>query len=165
MSAFDTTSLRAALSDLVSGIREGVGENSLRAAGFAGAEIFREEAKQNALASKKTGVLHNNIIAKRLEEEATDTSQAYLVTVRTGKFGADGDAFYWRWVEDGHKFVRRRRNKRDTITKRRAEALEFGTARAPAYPFMRPAYTAKKQEAIDAMKAKLAEQVMKGLSK
>ncbi len=158
MFKFDTSALVDAVKKQVEGITEAVGENTLRAAGFAGAEVFRDEAIQNAGKNRKTGVLQNNIIVKRLEEESDGGNrQAYLVTVRTGKFGEDGDAFYWRFVEFGHSFVRRRKNKRDTITKRRAEALEFGTSRAPAYPFMRPAYESKKQEAADAMSAKLSE--------
>lgn len=157
----DSSNLRAALTGLVNKVRDGVDEESLRAAGFAGAEIFRDEAKQNALAHVKTGVLHSNIIARRLEEDATATSQSYLVTVR------NDPAFYWRFVEGGHRFVRRRRNKGDTLKKRRAEAdaLEFGTAHAPAYPFMRPAYESQKQRAIDAMKAKLAAKIQESLGK
>jgi HK97 gp10 family phage protein len=159
---FDASALRAAISSTTSAIAESVGEGALRAAGFAGAEVFRDEAKENSLKNKKTGVLHDNIIVKRLEEESSDTKQAYIVTVRTGKFGTEGDAFYWRFVEFGHSFVRRSKGKRDTITKRRAEALEFGTSSAPAYPFMRPAYESKKAEAVEAMQAKLAEKIKQG---
>jgi len=42
---------------------------------------------------------------------------------------------------------------------RRAAELEYGTASAPAYPFMRPAYESKKQEAVDVMTRTLAAQI------
>lgn len=166
MFKFDTAAFQDAIAKATGQIAEAVGESSLRAAGFAGAEVFRDEAKRNASAHRKTGVLEKNIIVKRLEEESDGGKrQAYLVTVRTGKFGADGDAFYWRFVEQGHKFIRRGKGKDDTLKKRRVEALEFGTAMAPAYPFMRPAYESKKQEAADAMAAKLIEKLNEKLSK
>lgn len=160
---FDTSALVDSIKQQVDGINDAVGEESLRAAGFAGADVFRDEAVLNAAANRKTGVLQNNIIVKRLDEESSETRQAYLVTVRSGDYGADGDAFYWRFVEFGHSNIRRRKNKRDTLTKRRAEALEFGTSRTPAYPFMRPAFESKKQEAADAMSAALSEEIKKKL--
>ncbi len=107
-------------------------------------------------------MLYNNIIAKRLEEESSDRKQVYLVTVRSGKFGTEGDAFYWRFVEDGHKFVRRTKPKQTLKAARKASELEYGTATVPGYPFMRPAYESKKKEAIAAMQAKLAEKINKG---
>lgn len=165
MIKFDASSLTAAITGMTRNVREAVDEESLRSAGYAGAKVFQNEAKRNALRNKRTGVLRNNIIVKRLEEESTPTKQAYLVTVRSGKFGAEGDAFYWRWVENGHSYVRRRKSKRDSITKRRAEALEFGTSRTPAYPFLRPAYESKKQEAPDAAKARLAARINEKLKK
>lgn len=155
MIRIDLSQFREEVKKITEGIKEAVGEKELRGVGFEGARIFRDEAIQNAAKNRRTGVLMNNIIVKRLEEESSESKQAYLVTVRTGKFGTEGDAFYWRFVEYGHSYVRRAKNKKDTLKKRRAEALEFGTSSTPAYPFMRPAYESKKQEAADAMSAKL----------
>ena len=165
MIKFDGESLRAALSDKVKQLGEAVGQEAMRAAAFAGADVFRDEAVINAEKSKDTGVLQRNIIIKRLDEEASDRRQAYIVTVRSGKFGTDGDAFYWRFVEDGHLIVRRNVASQITsITKRRkeakaAETAEFGNSRVAAKPFMRPAYESKKEAAVEAMQAKLAEKV------
>lgn len=160
MITIDTSAFADAIKAATDQIGDTVSEASLRAAGAAGAAVFRDEAIRNAAAHKQTGVLMRNIIMKRLEEDSNGSKrQAYLVTVRTGKFGADGDAFYWRFVENGHRFIRRGKNKKDTLKKRRAHALEFGTATAPAYPFMRPAYESKKQEAAEAVTATLAEKM------
>lgn len=174
MIKFDGDSLRVAIADMAKNLGDAVGQDALRAAGFAGAEVFRDEAKSNASRSestpgsgpaKRTGTLHKNIIIKRLEEEASDRKQVYLVTVRSGKFGPDGDAYYWKWVENGHLIVRKTmRQAVASLNRRRKVAAllaqtEFGGSRVAARPFMRPAYESKKQEAIDAMQAKLAEKV------
>lgn len=168
MIKFDGESLRAALSDTSKKLVEAVGQGVLRPAGFAGAAIFRDEAKQNALSHVKTRVVYNNIIVKRLDEEASERRQVYLVTVRSGKYGADGDAFYWRFVEQGHKFVPHKPagGKGSTWKAHRAAAqLEYGTSTVPAYPFMRPAYESKKQEAVDAMQAVLSTKIAAKLGK
>ncbi len=169
MIRIDGTNLADVIASTVQDIRDSVDESTLRKVGFAGAEIFREEAKQNALAHAKTFTIHSNIIVKRLEEQSDGgVKQVYLVTVRKGAFGG-GDAYYWRYVEHGHKFVPRNNN-RHTKGKlkgkkagwrehRIAAALEYGTASAPAYPFMRPAYESKKTVATNAMTATLAEQL------
>lgn len=166
MIEFDASALMAAIQDTVDSVMDSVNEPSLRATGFSGAEVFREEAKNNALAHAKTYTIHRSIIVKRLEEDSDGgLRQVYLVTVRQGRFGGD-DAFYWRFVEKGHKFV----PKNKTVSKRtgrtigwaahrRAAELEYGTATVPAYPFMRPAYESKKHEAVDVMTKTLADQL------
>jgi HK97 gp10 family phage protein len=162
----DASQLQEALKEMVSRVEESVSEGALRTVGFAGAEIFRDQAKQNSLAHKKTGVLYNSIIVKRITEDSDGGKrQVYLVTVRNGRYGGD-DAFYWRFVEDGHKFVPRNKkvSKKTGRTigwkaHRKAAQLEYGTASAPAYPFMRPAYESKKAQAIDVMTRTLAEQI------
>lgn len=166
MIEIDASQLQEALKEMVSRVEESVSESALRTIGFAGAEVFRARAKQNSLAHKKTGVLFNNIIVKRIVEDSDGGKrQVYLVTVRSGRYGGD-DAYYWRFVEDGHKFVPRNKkvSKKTGRTigwkaHRKAAELEYGTATAPAYPFMRPAYESKKGEAIDVMTRTLTEQI------
>lgn len=157
----DFTELNAAIVSATNEMREAVSEKSLRRAGFAGAEVFRDEAKRNAANNRKTGNLTNNIIVKRLEEESDGGNiQSYMVTVRNGSKDRDG-AFYWRFVEFGHKFVPPNPNKGKGRKKamwelhREAARLEYGTATAPAYPFMRPAFESKKKEAAEAVQAQL----------
>jgi len=146
-------------------------EDDLRAVGFSGAEVFREEAKANAAKNAKTWTIHKSIIVKRLTEVADGGRyQAYLVTVRQGSWGG-GDAFYWKFVEHGHKFVPKNKkvSKKTGRTigwaaHRRAAALEYGTASAPAYPFMRPAYESKKAASMDAMTKTLQQQLERNAS-
>jgi HK97 gp10 family phage protein len=159
MIEFDASSLVTAMEETAAQVAAALDEPALRAIGFAGAEIFRDEAKRNAASHVKTGILYNNIIVKRLEEESDGAQrQAYLVTVRKGRYNGS-DAFYWKWVEGGHRFVPRKKKGKTWKAHRAAAALEYGTASAPAYPFMRPAYESQKGNAIDAMTKKLQEQL------
>lgn len=163
---FDTSALMGAVQQTVDQVESAISEEGLRAVGFSGADPFREEAKRNARARAKTYTIHNNIIVKRLEEESDGARrQVYLVTVRAGTYGGT-DAFYWRFVERGHKFVPRNKKVSEKTGRsigwkahRKAAELEYGTATAPAYPFMRPAYESKKQAAVDAMTRTLIEQL------
>lgn len=163
---FDTTDLIETVQQTAEQVINLVDEDTLRTVGFAGADLFRDQAKQNALSNKKTGVLFDNIIVKRLEEESdAGNVQVYLVTVRNGNAAREG-AFYWRWVEKGHKFVPRNKNVSAKTGRtigwaahRRAAELEYGNARVRAYPFMRPAYEGRKQDAVDLMTRTLAQQL------
>lgn len=166
MIEFDASDLVRAVTETADQVINAIDEPALRAVGFAGAEIFRDQAKRNAQSHIQTGTIYRNIIVKRLQEESNGgEKQVYLVTVRKGNYGG-GDAFYWRFVEHGHKFVpenkkvsRRTGRKIGWAAHRRAAELEYGTATVPAYPFMRPAYESKKAAAVNAMTAKLAEQM------
>jgi hypothetical protein len=166
MIGFDTSDLMRALAETIGQVTPS--EEDLRATGVAGAEVFREEAKHNAASRAKTWTIHRNIIIKHLPEDSDGSlRQAYLVTVRKGSYGG-GDAYYWRFVEEGHKFVPKNTkvSKRTGRTigwaaHRRAAELEYGTASAPAYPFMRPAYDSKKSDAMNAMTLQLKEQLVR----
>ncbi len=171
MIGFDASDLRRAVSATVDQVLASVDQPALRAVGFAGAEIFRDEAKRNAQSHAKTWTIWRNIIVKRLDEESDRSRQVYLVTVRKGSFGGS-DAFYWRFVEYGHKFVpkntkvsKRTGRKIGWAAHRRAAALEYGTASAPAYPFMRPAYDSQKAFAVDAMTKQLKLQLERNASR
>lgn len=161
---FDPSDLLEVVQRTVNELAESVDEPTLRAVGFAGADIFRDEAKRNAASHIQTGILHRNIIIKRVEEESDGSvRQVYIVTVRKGNYGG-GDAFYARWVEKGHKFVPRNKTVSARTGRtvgwaahRRAAELEYGTATVQAYPYMRPAYESKKHEAVDHMSTTLAE--------
>lgn len=170
MIKFDASGLQHAFNSLTQRLDEAVGESALRTAGFAGAEILRDQAQQNSLKHMKTGLLYNSIIAKRLEEDSDGARrQSYLVTVRNGRVRGDG-AFYWRFVEFGHKFVPRNTKVSEKTGKkirwkahRRAAELEYGTASAPAYPFMRPAFDSHGRKAVDVMTQTLQEQIKRNL--
>jgi HK97 gp10 family phage protein len=140
---------------------EAAGESTLRATGVAGARVIQAQAIANTAKFKDSeGTIARNIIIKRLEEESKDNqTQSYIVTVRTGKYEKDGDAFYWDFVERGHEVVPRKPDAMTWKAHREAAKKEYGTSRVPAVPFMRPAFESKKGAALEAMKKRMAEQI------
>ncbi|QXE85968.1 HK97 gp10 family phage protein [Geomonas nitrogeniifigens] len=118
-------------------------KNVLTRALRAGAAVFRDEAKR--IAPKDTGEMARDIMLKKPRK---GNGLEYQVYVRSGKKSrmagkkrnVDRDSFYWRFVE-------------------------FGTAKMAAKPFMRPAFEAKRQEAIEKVRESLAANIDKELSK
>jgi HK97 gp10 family phage protein len=118
-----------------------------RQATAAGAGVVRKAARQNA--PKDTGNLQAAIVMKR--ERQTRLTEEYVVAVRKGKTrdakaakrgeGRLGkDAYYARFAE-------------------------FGTVKAPAQPFMRPALEDNVQAATDAIARRLKQRIDKVKSK
>jgi hypothetical protein len=107
------------------------------------------------------GTLRRSIITKFIKEQSTYYRRVYFVTVRHGKKyqkqGKKGnlsqDAYYWKWVEFGHYYVARASGKTARAPRRR-DAVAAGKF-VPAQPFMRPAFQAKRQTAVDAITEKL----------
>jgi HK97 gp10 family phage protein len=141
------------LAQLAKALRElpdNVAKNGLRVSVYAGAKVIRDEARLRAPKATESlgqnqpppGTLKRSIIMKHIPELSNLTRQTFFVTVRHGKkFRKQGksgnlsqDAWYWRFVE-------------------------FGTRKMRARPFLRPALEAKRREAVEAMKERLAERV------
>lgn len=119
-----------------------VARNGLRSATSAGAAVVRNEARSRAPVD--TGEMKRDIQMKR-ERDFGNTeglSASVSVYVRGGKKSrlagkarnVDKDSFYWKFVE-------------------------FGTAKMAAQPFMRPAFEAKKEEAVAVIGQKLDERI------
>ena len=127
-----------------------MGEATLRAAGFAGADVIRDEVVQRA--PVRTGRLKSDVLVKRLEEKSDGNArQTYLITVRLGR----------------RKYTNNRRNRQKNRTGQTYAVtaafywrfIEFGTSKAAARPFMRPAFEATKQTARDAITTKLRDKL------
>lgn len=110
--------------------------NGLRAAVNAGAEVIRKDAVSRVPVD--TGRLKKSIYKKQIREKSNNLQQTFFVGARNGKKyrQADKDAYYWRF-------------------------LEFGTSKLPARPFLRPAFDARKNDAVDAIGRKLKERIDK----
>ena len=138
--------LSAALEELPNRIAR----NALRQSVARGAVVIRDEAKARAPVSTTPpapgdplpGTLKRSIVIKHDKDRSILTSQTYVVAVRQGKKyrnqGKKGnrsqDAYYWRWVE-------------------------FGTVKMAARPFMRPAFEAQKEAAVQEIARVLAERI------
>lgn len=132
------------------------GEAMLRAGGYAGASLLRDEAVINAKKNAITHVLERNIIVKRRDEKSDGAkSQTYIVVVRKGKVNSEGDAYYANWVEEGHKIVGKKAKGVTWKAHRAAAAMkaEFGNSQVPAHPYMRPAWTSLKGSVIEVMRS------------
>ena len=114
--------------------------NVLRKAMASGAAVIRDEARR--LAPKDTGEMARDIMIKRAKQTKGSNGFEYQVFVRTGKKSrlagkkrnVSRDSFYWRFQE-------------------------FGTSKMPAHPFMRPAFDAKKEAAVEAIRDRLAAEI------
>lgn len=141
------------LAELASALRElpvRIQKNGLRVSVYAAAKVIRDEARIRAPVATQSlgpnqpppGTLRRSIIMKHIPELSSLTRQTFFVAVRHGKkYSTQGkrgnlsqDAWYWRF-------------------------LEFGTRKMRARPFMRPALEAKRREAVDAIKERLALQI------
>lgn len=112
----------------------------LKDALLAAAEPIVRDAE--TLAPKRTGKLARAIVARL--NGRTEHDAEVDVTVRTGKSGA----YYWKFVEFGHRVRQSRR-------RTRAEKLAVAEL-VPAKPFLRPAFEAQKMAALNIFTQKLA---------
>ncbi len=116
-----------------------VARNALRSAVNAGATKIRKQAQQNA--PMDSGLLKKNIYQRQIREASGPERQTFAVGVRSGRArNKDGSKkelpYYWRF-------------------------MEFGTSKLPAAPFLRPAFDAQKDAAIQAIADKLDERIQK----
>lgn len=119
-----------------------VARNTLRRATSSGAAVIRNDVR--ARAPTDTGEMKRDIQIKRSRDTNGEMSAKYAVYVRVGaKSRLSGrarnvakDSFYWIFNE-------------------------FGTAKMAANPFMRPAFEAQKQAAVN----KIGETLDEGIQK
>lgn len=113
---------------------EKLAKNGLRAAVNAGAEVIRKDAANRAPVA--TGRLKKAIYKKQIREKSNNNQQTFFVGARSGKKyrQKNQDAYYWRF-------------------------LEFGKAKMPAQPFLRPAFDTNKTRAVEAIAKKLKQRI------
>lgn len=113
-----------------------------------------------AHAPVKTGRLRKAIYAFR-DRQSTRTREARLISVRSGRRfqKRDRDAYYWKWIEFGHGVIKR---KKGGVLGRPNKGFFGSEVKAvPARPFMRPAFEAKKMEALEIFRRTLKDQIEK----
>lgn len=145
----DTSDIDAGLDGLVAAAQE-----AARPAAQAGAQMFYDEARIRCPVSAeahvfygrdslKTGVVYEfqpgNLRDQIYQAFSKDFSSEFGAGYRKATYHIQ-----WRHDEAPYGFM-----------------VEFGTSRASAHPFMRPAYEAMKKPALDAMRAVFAEHMRK----
>lgn len=146
---------------------------ALQKALAAGARITVAAARENAKRGGKafpdvrTGTLVRAIYAKRSKWGNTQTFENRVIGVRRGaKYGknrvkagkSNMDAFYWKFVEFGHRVGTRKSG----YLKKRTRPDGAGgksSGDVPAQPFMRPAFEATKNQAAVAIRDALKRQI------
>ncbi|MCH2551250.1 MAG: HK97 gp10 family phage protein [Alcanivorax sp.] len=113
-------------------------DRALRSAARAGAGVIRDEARERV--KKRTGKLQRNIVSDTAKVTSRSRATAGVKIREEGKASDPNNAFYWKFQE-------------------------FGTARHPAAPFLRPAYDAKEDEAARVAIAKALENFDKVLAR
>ena len=134
-----------------------VGRNVLRGMVNAGATVIRKEAVLRAPEYTGTvqeghpppGTLKKAIYQKQIAELSNAVQQTFFVGWRQGR--------EVQAVKRGKKIV--------NLDAYYGHMVEFGTAKMSARPFMRPAFEAKKEAAIEAMRAYGAERIPRELDK
>ena len=130
------------------------------------AQPILQEAR--SLAPVKTGLLRRAIYSFR-SRTSTKQKAVRLISVRAGKKQGNRDAYYWKWVEFGRGVVEAGRKRGSASRGERTSVLGtpakgwFGKTvkAAPAQPFMRPAFEAKKVEALERFKAVMVSEIGK----
>jgi HK97 gp10 family phage protein len=139
-----------------------IGEGPLRSAAVAGGTLLRDEASQRA-PDGETGNLKRAIYLKFIDEKSSETRKVYYVSIRRGtkestdKQGANDVAYYGHMVEFGHWYVP---PKPKGVRWKVHRAKYIGKKWVPATPFLRPAFEARRQDVIVAMRERLKDRLL-----
>lgn len=160
------------LNTTLKGLGPKLARTGLRRAVGAGAAVVRKAVKAAAPVGqyerprkgRTPGTLKRAVTSAWARERSNSVQQSYVVTVRKGKKQqAKGrDAFYWPWVEFGHKVVPRRGKAGGSLYRRRISATYADNKRTVApRPFLRPAFNASRYAALDAIQTRLRAEIEK----
>jgi len=173
---FETPNLREWLAELYS-LPRVIQERVVKGTVATGASVIRKAAVQRApMWSGKVsaghpppGTLKRAIYQTRLPEECSATREVWKVDVRRGKSAVSSrgknkgkrmlgsDAFYALWVEYGHYTRTPGMTSKQHRKARGGVDVYTGSKWVPARPYMRPAFEANKDDAMQAMQKYLNE--------
>lgn len=128
---------------------------SLRAA----ANVLRDQAKANVARiiaasndeddNRSTGLLHKSIQTKRSKLKPGVRGEAFVVGIRRGQ-----------------KYPENRQARKEVVTAVQVgRLLEYGTAKRKPMPWLRPAFDAKKQAALDTFSAEMQKRTEAAIQK
>lgn len=154
--------LRGDLLGAVKKLHDDIREHALRSAARAGALEFYNEMRRRV--PYKTGTLRNAVYHAHSPERSNENRQTYRISVNKTK------APHWYFLEYGHWLYNRYAGGRwleskSNKSKRGPSAHDLPGALpvpvwVPAQPYIRPSFDAKVNEAVAAMKERLAERIV-----
>lgn len=121
--------------------------DSVRPAAQAGAQVFYEQVRANAPVSKKAHKFYGTHGVYGPYQPGHLRDSIYQVYSKDNS-GKDKATYHiaWNHKEAPYGFM-----------------VEFGTSNAPAHPFLRPAYAARVNDAMQAAKDRMLAEVKKAL--
>lgn len=142
----------------------------VRSASLAAGNIFKKGAQANAPELKKEkkgrnrGALKKAIFTARSRSQSKPGTEVFTVGVRAGKKALkSGDAFYWRWQEDG--WVPRGPGKRIKGGDRRKalerERLKAGGKFQPGSHYIQRSFSSNGSKALEAFNSRLSQRIAK----
>ena len=143
------------LGEAMRGLADDVNKKVARQAVAAGAKIVRDDARRRA--PRDSGNLQAAVVMKNLGK--TRLTARYVVATRSGK---TADVKAGKAAARSGDASQRRAVGKDAFY---GAFQEFGTVKAPAQPFMRPAFEENQQAAIDAMATRLAQRIKRAKAK
>lgn len=136
----------SALARKLRALPDTIAKKHLRQAVGAAAQVVRDDARTRVPVD--TGLLRRSVIMKWIREKSTNSRQTFYVLWRRGK---------------RFQAVKRKRKGKAIVVNEDAFYglfVEFGTARMPARPFLRPAFEMRKRDAVAALKERLRMAVL-----
>lgn len=141
----------------------------------AAANVFKAKAVQLAPTlrvprkDRTAGLLKKAIYIKR-SKDSRNGLEHYFVGVRQGRAarqrkGGSLDAFYWRWVEQGHIARGPGQALRGGRRSKAIQRSRYSGSRVPAYPFLAPAFQRAQQQALQAFNDRVQKRIDKENSK
>ncbi|ARP86295.1 hypothetical protein [Bordetella genomosp. 9] len=134
-----------------------------------GARVLRDEAKKNLRASieapgktgitERTGFTEKNVVAMRKNPPSGTKGERYIVTVKPAAHPSARKVKRASRRAANSKRRVRQRITRDIQANDIAFMMEYGTSKQAALPWLRPAFSAKAQQAIDVSAADLVKRV------
>jgi hypothetical protein len=164
--------MRGSIAGILESFTADIKEKALRSAAYAGAKVFYDEMKERTAGiddsgpEVKKGTLHDAVYHAHVESKSGNGREVYHIGPNKSK------APHWFNVEYGHfrinllipvdddysgpaKVVLGRDGKKYIATKDRLPAPAF----TPPYPYARPTFDSKSQEAVRAMQKRLVERI------
>lgn len=125
----------------------------------AGTRITVAEARMRA--PVKTGRMKKAIYATRDKAESKPAFESRAVLVRRGKRAqkSNRDAYYWKFVEFGHRTGAKKGQYLEKNGRRSKGRAVKATGMVAPQPFMRPAFEASKYRANDAIAQALGKAI------
>lgn len=135
------------LGDKLHALGPRIERKGLRATSYAGAKVIRDAIRETHAFRDRSGNLRANMVTAR--RRSPPKTATYRVTVRWARYRSTKAN---RLKGKAGKFL-------ENNPALYGKFLEFGTSKMRAHPFLRPAFLQRSDEALEAMRVRLAQAI------